>query len=147
MSTSDIVIHGDDRFKFEERLLIEKACNEVAWRSSGHSVFRMVWDWTDGTFLSLVDRPHMVRVSITDMKVTVLDTHFHGRVLGYVHEKEVGIIVDRCLELYPVVLHELWHLAGLDHTPTPGGLMSEVRASSRWTTADQEWCVTSGMCD
>jgi hypothetical protein len=143
----DRTIHGDTRFPVEERILAEFAAE--AWRafSAGRVRFAIVWDYDERTFLELAERPHLVRVSPGLEKVSLLDAHARGRVLGYVDGVEIGIVAERCAEFYPVVLHELGHAAGLLDVDSPGAVMAGAGPGWSFKRADRLECQRVGLCE
>jgi hypothetical protein len=140
-------IHGDVRFNREERLLVESAAEAWHYFTQGRVRFAVVWDWSSDTYMALAKKPHMIRVPAREDKVELLDAREGGRTRGYVREAEIGIVAERCDELYPVVMHELGHFAGLEHVRLGGSVMHRTSPGGRFTEADGEECVRVGLCD
>jgi hypothetical protein len=134
-------VHGDARFDADERRDVERAAE--AWRrmTRGRVDFRIYWDrgpLHDGY-------REIVPVSYLDL---------HGSTgepaCGGVRGGVLMLVRDpyRCRPLYPIVLHELGHFAGIEHHVDRPGAVMHWEGPNAWTlTAADEWlCEKEGVC-
>jgi len=138
----DKTIHGDTRFYREERILAEYACESWARFSSGRIRLAIVWDYDEEHFLSLADKPHLVR-----LPVELVPQRGTERQAGRVDGNEIRLAPDACPELFPCLAHELGHFAGLDDLDVDGAIMSRRRTGWTFTRADRDECARIGLCE
>lgn len=138
----DRTIHGDTRFYREERFLAEYACE--AWQrfSAGRVRFAIVWDYDEAHFVELAELPHIVRTP-----QYLAPQRGRERVGGWVDGNEIHVVPDNCPELYPCVLHELGHFAGLEDLGEPGAIMSRRYTGWKFNEADRAECIRVGRCE
>lgn len=140
--TVDRTIHGDTRFEREERLLAEYACESWQRFSAGRIRFAIVWDYDEHRFVDLAEQPHMVRLPLY-----LVPQHGLERVAGRVDGNEIRVAADACPELFPCMLHELGHFAGLDDLDVDGVVMSRRRTGWTFKYADKVECIRVGLCE
>ena len=148
----DTTIHGDTRWNREERWIIEIATEDLARETSNRARFVVVWDLTAESNLLAEDVPRIVRVPPHLAAVRDGDAHVGargGRMLAWTEPGPIiHVVAERCAELYPVVLHELGHAAGLEDLPAgERGVMGRERREWKFTAADRRECVRVGRCE
>lgn len=124
-----IVLHGDTRFRLEERWIAEDAARAWAKFTGGRV-------WAAGAAMA---QAHGSRADRGGDPVSAWTLEGPPVV--------VNIVPARAAELYPVVLHELGHVAGLpDLEPDARAVMTP--GSGRWafTARDRAACEAAGVC-
>lgn len=159
-TTSAFVVHGDTSFKPEERMIVELACERWRRFSGGRINLVMAWDLSPEALVDgdraryLVSQARLLRVEHDDSRAARVQARLHPgeHALGFTTPKGVvppiaGIVADRVAELYPVVLHELGHVAGLPELPAgERGVMSRDVEAWKFTEADWKLCVAEAVC-
>lgn len=148
----DRTLHGDTRWNREERLLWEMGCEELERFTSGRARFVIVWDLSgDAVELLADDAPRVVRVPGYIAPIPWADAHAGGgaQVLAWTEPGPIiHVVAERCAELYPVILHELGHAAGLDDLPEGyRGVMNLERRAWKFSEDDRRECVRVARCE
>lgn len=144
-----LTLHGDTRFTFEERLLAESAAIEVGRFTRGRARFLIAWDSSEENLLELVGSPRLVRSPGMGSAIDLADGFARGRVKAWVDPGPPLVIYvapERCAELYPVLLHELGHAAGLGDLEGVAAVMRRDGPAWMFTRHDHAECVRVGVC-
>ncbi len=147
-------MHGDTRFVPGERASVERALSDWKRFSKGRVNILVAWDLDEARFFDLRDQPRILKVDSFDPRTRAVDASLSNGVvaLGFFRPADetvpmtVAIVSDRVQELYPVILHEIGHVVGLDDLQGGGSVMSRLDAVPVFTSADLEECVRVGVC-
>ena len=147
-----LTLHGDTRLDQPSRWIVEEAC--AAWRkfTRGHVRIRMAWDLDEeaSARAETLLLPRLVLVAPELARHAETGEAVCGYVSG---SPPVLHLVDarrdgRCVELYPLVLHELGHVAGLGHVERDGAVMASSGPTAWKFTAADEWLCSEGrLCE
>ncbi len=135
-----IVLHGDERFSREERQSVEAAAE--AWRKLSRGRIDILIRWDRGPL-------HDGYYVIEPVPYLSVFAKEGAPACGATRGGVVQIVKDErhCGFFYPTVLHELGHLAGLEHVDRPGAAMHHDGTVTPYLTAADEWlCVKRGIC-
>ena len=132
-------IHGDANFTPAERSTIEWAAGEWGRFTDGRARIRMVWDYTDVTYMAFQSVPHLRRLRPEDVPSPT--------VAGWEYDHvNIALMPDLCPVFVGCALHELGHLVGLGHVMQSGCVMSAWNPASTFQPPDLTECQRVGLC-
>lgn len=142
-----LTIHGDTRFSEHERLLAEGAAERMRTVTRGRARIRITWDLDEDTLLERAWSAKLVRTPSALAGMAHARTRDLAAPCGWVTSPPVvvHVVAEACPELFPVLWHELGHVAGLEDHEGPG-VMSAQGAGWVWTAGDQAECERAGVC-
>lgn len=151
-----ILLHGDTRFRQEERWIAEDAARAWARFTGGRVRVAFAWDLDEAAVEGALLRPRFVRAEPWATGAAMAQAHGSRAdrggdpVSAWTLEGPpvvVNVVPARAAELYPVVLHELGHVAGLpDLEPDARAVMTPGAGRWAFTARDRAACEAAGVC-
>lgn len=150
-----LTLHGDTRFSQEERWIVEAAADAWARFTAGRVRVAIAWDLDEAAAAGGRARgwARLVRDDGRGRGARLMAQARTGGgdpVVGWVDHGPpvvVHVVADRVPELYPVVLHELGHVAGLpDLEPEARAVMTPGAGRWAFSAADRAACEAFGVC-
>lgn len=132
-------VHGDTNFTPAERSAIEWSAAEWSRFTDGRARLKLVWDYSELTYMALHEQPHIRRLYPDDV--------VSGTVAGWEYNHvDVALMPDRCPVLAACALHELGHLVGLGHVLQSGCVMSAWNPANTFQAPDLTECQRVNLC-
>lgn len=151
-----LVLHGDVDFTAEERADVERAAKAWFDMSSGRITILPAWDLDFGSLESLRRvglASAIVRANSDTPVARQVDEELGAKTLAITTKPllRVAVWMDRVerADFYAVVLHELGHVAGLEHTgKRKGDVMSPVfePGAVAFSVRDLALCRAAAVC-
>jgi hypothetical protein len=146
-----LTLHGDTRLSQEERWIVEHACAEWRRFTRGRVRIAVTWDLDEDAVIRSLWLPRLVRAEPWQAGTSMAQAHAQTMdpVAGYTVAGPpvvVHLVMRNAPELYPVVLHELGHVAGLEHVDAVRAVMLPGGGGWTFTAADEAECERVGVC-
>lgn len=146
-----VTLHGDTRLTQEERWIVEHACAEWRRFTRGRVRIAVTWDLDEAAVMRALALPRLVRAEPWQAATEMAQAHTQNMdpVAGWTVEGPpvvVHLVMRNAPELYPVVLHELGHVAGLGHVEAVRAVMMPGAQGWTFTAADEAECARVGVC-